>query len=101
MEGKVDRNSVFKVSENIVAREIDGEIIIVPLFTGTADLEDELFTMNKTGKAIWKKIDGKNTLKDVSNDLALEFSIPSSKIINDIIGLVKELYERKFLVRIS
>ena len=49
-------------SEDIVAREIEGEIIIVPLVAGIGDADDELYTLNETGQAIWQKLDGQRTL---------------------------------------
>jgi len=42
----INRDSVYAVSDDVVAREIEGEIIIVPLVAGIGDLEDELFTLN-------------------------------------------------------
>ena len=50
MKGRLD--AVYTPSEDIVAREIEGEIIIVPLVAGIGDMEDELYTLNDTGKAI-------------------------------------------------
>ena len=47
-----DLEKIYSPSEDIVAREIEGELIIVPLVAGIGDMEDELFTMNDTGKAI-------------------------------------------------
>jgi len=43
---------VYKPSGDVVAREIEGEIVIAPLVTGIGDMEDELFTLNDAGKAI-------------------------------------------------
>ena len=51
MEIKVDINAAYKASEEVVAREIEGELIIVPLTSGIGDMEDELFTLNETGRA--------------------------------------------------
>ena len=53
MEAKVDLDAIYAPSEDIVAREIEGELIIVPLVSGIGDMEDELYTMNETGRAIW------------------------------------------------
>ena len=39
-----------------------GEIIIVPLVAGIGDMEDELFTLNDTGKAIWDTLDRRRGL---------------------------------------
>ena len=52
-------NSVYIPSEDIVAREIEGEIIIVPLSAGIGDAEDDLFSLNETGRAFWKLWTGK------------------------------------------
>ena len=65
MENKIDIDAAYKASEEVVAREIEGELIIVPLTSGIGDMEDELFTLNETGRAIWSKLDGNKSLKNV------------------------------------
>ena len=45
---------MYVPSEDIVAREIEGELIIVPLAAGIGDMEDELFSLNETGREIWE-----------------------------------------------
>ena len=52
-------DAVYAPSEDVVAREIEGELIIVPLVAGIGDMEDELYTLNETGRAIWDRLDGK------------------------------------------
>ena len=73
MEVKVSVDTVYAPSEDVVAREIQGELIIVPIASGIGDLEDEIFTLNETGRAIWDKLDEKKSLKDVINCLSSEF----------------------------
>jgi hypothetical protein len=99
VEAKLD--SVYAPSENIVARKIEGELIIVPLVAGIGDLEDELFSLNETGKAIWDRLDGKKRLKDVLGELSAEFDAPTGEIEKDLIGLVDELSRRKLLVEVA
>jgi hypothetical protein len=89
---------VCAVSEDVVAREIEGEIIIVPLVAGIGDLEDELFTLNETGKAIWKKLDGQRTLNEVIDELAAEYQAAPGEIETDVLGLAQELVRRKILI---
>ena len=88
-------------SEDVVAREIEGELIIVPLVAGMGDMEDELFTLNDTGKAIWGKLDGARSLHQITSELAGEFDAPMTDIERDVTGLVGELLRRKMLVIIS
>lgn len=94
-------DAVYAPSEDIVARDIEGELIIVPLVAGIGDMEDELFTMNETGKAIWDRLDGKKKLKDVLGELSAEFEAPEGEIEQDLIGLVDELVRRKILVAVA
>jgi len=93
-------DKIFKVSDDVVAREIEGEIIIVPLVAGIADLEDELFTLNATGKAIWDKLDGRRRLQDIISELSVEYQAPPGEIEADVLGLVEELVRRRMLVAI-
>ena len=85
----------------MVAREIEGELIIVPLVAGIGDMEDELFTLNKTGKAIWDLLDGKRNLGDVTSALTENYESPPNEIEQDVIGLVEELVKRRMLVEVT
>ena len=100
MEAKVSLEGLYRPSEDIVARDIEGELIIVPLVSGIGDLEDELYTLNETGKAIWDRLDGKKKLKDFLGELVVEFEAPEEEIEQDLIGLVEELVRRKILAEV-
>jgi len=94
-------NAVFAHSEDIVSREIEGEIIIVPLAAGIGTAEEELFTLNETGKAIWQKLDGKRRLSEVVKELSVRFRAPKEMVKKDVVGLVRELLKRKMLTEVS
>jgi Coenzyme PQQ synthesis protein D (PqqD) len=93
-------DQVYAVSDDVVAREIEGEIIIVPLVAGIGDLEDELFTLNETGKAIWDKIDGRRSVAEMIAELAAEYQGQPGEIETDVLGLVHELAKRRMLVAV-
>ncbi len=101
MDPKVSLDEVYAVSDDVVAREIEGEIIIVPLAAGIGDLEDELFTLNETGKAIWEKLDGRRSLNEVVSELAAGYQAAAEEIARDVLGLVRELVRRRMLVAVS
>ena len=42
---------------NMVFRDIEGEMILVPIRRRTADLES-IYTLNETGARIWELLDG-------------------------------------------
>jgi len=101
MEEKIKMDGVYAPSEDIVAREIEGEMIIVPLVAGIGDMEDELFTLNETGRAIWGRLDGQKNLARMVEELSQEFEGPPGEIEKDVRGLVQELLKRRMLVEVS
>ena len=98
MKAEVNLDDVYTPSDDVVAKEIEGEIIIVPLSADIGGMEDALYTMNDTGKAIWDRLDGKNSLKDVVEKLSIEYKASSGEIEKDVIKLVEELLIKKMLV---
>lgn len=97
METKVTLEGIYTYSEDIVAREIEGEMIIVPLVSGIGDADAELYTLNPTGHAIWQKLDGKRTLRDIAVLIADDFDAPMADLEKDVLGLVNELMKRGML----
>jgi hypothetical protein len=99
MDDKVSLDAVYAPSDEIVAREIEGEIIIVPLGSGIGDMEEELYTLSETARAVWEKLDGTKTLKDIAEVLACEYEAPRGTIEEDVVGLLGELVKRRIAVR--
>lgn len=94
----VTLESICAPSDNIVARVIEGEIIIVPLVAGIGDADDELYTLNEAGYAIWQRLDGVRTLGDVTVSLAEDFDASQADLETDVVGLAGELVTRGILV---
>lgn len=91
-------DAVCLPSEDVVAREIEGELLIVPLVAGIGQANDELFTLNLTGQAIWTKLDGQRTLREVASLLTAEFSAPLPELENSVLGFASELTGRGILL---
>lgn len=100
MADKTGLDRIYKPSEEVVAREIEGELIIVPLTAGIGDIEDELFTFNAAGRAIWKGLDGRKTLRAIVGELADEFEGSPKEIEEDVLGLLEELVKRRIVVEV-
>jgi hypothetical protein len=95
------RENKYHPSEDVVARQIEGELILVPLTSDGGSLEDELYTLNETGRAIWERLDGKKSLGDVTAELSKEFDTPPEEIERDVLGFTAELLRRKMLVEVG
>jgi hypothetical protein len=101
MDVRIGPDTVCAVSQDVVAREIEGELIIVPLAAGVGDLEDELYTLNATGRAVWSRLDGTKTLADIAGELAVEYHSPPEGIETDVVGLAQELVRRRIVVAVG
>ncbi len=97
METLLTLDAVCAPSDNIVAREIEGDVIIVPLVAGISDADDELYTLNETGRAIWRVLDGRRTLGDVAVALTQEFDAPRAELEADVLGFAAEMVRRGIL----
>lgn len=100
MENEISLDRVYTPSKDIVARDVMGELIIVPLASGIGNMEDEIYTLNDTGRAIWDRLDGRATLKDIVKALAREFDAPPGEIERDVQGLIGELFQRRMVIAI-
>ncbi|MBN1321657.1 MAG: PqqD family protein [Thermoleophilia bacterium] len=97
MSAHLSASTVCTPSDDVVSREIEGEIIIVPLVAGIGDADDELYTLNETGQAIWQRLDGQRTLGDVAADLAGEFDAGRTELEADVLGFAAAMVERGIL----
>lgn len=98
MNISVNMHTVYKPSEKVIAKNLEGRIMIVPLVSGVGNLDDELFQLNETGSAVWEMLDGKNRLIDIANTLSKEYEAPCETIERDILALIDKLMEKKFVI---
>jgi hypothetical protein len=98
MGSTMERDAAYARSGDIVAREIQGVLVIVPVTSGIGDLEEELFTLNETAKSIWDMLDGRRTVSEIVAELAADYEVSSEDLYADVVGLLEELIGRKLVV---
>ncbi len=100
MELNTNLNTIYKPSEDVVARDVQGEFIIIPITSGIAESDEEIFSLNESGRAVWEKLDGKRTLEEIVDILALEFDGSVEEIKKDCLGISEELLKRKMITEL-
>ena len=93
------KNAIYVISDEVIVREVEGHVMVIPLKGGIGDLEDELFTLNKTAYSIWKNIDGERNIWQIKRELTKEYDACSNVIEKDVLGLVKELAKRNIVIK--
>jgi hypothetical protein len=97
MEKKVALDKVYVLSEDIVSRKIDNDLVIIPIKAGIADEGDALYTLNETAAVVWGQLNGKKSLSDIVKVLGSKFSVSSKTIERDVLGITRELLKRGFI----
>ena len=84
-----------------MSKDLNGELLIVPLASEIEGMEEEMFTLNETGQAIWRRLDGRISLKEVARSLAREFDAPVELIEADIVEFASELLKKGVIIEIA
>ncbi len=79
---------------NMVFRQIDDEMILVPIRRNVADLES-IYTLNPVAARIWELIDGKRQVKDIAKAILQEYEVDERKAEKDLQEFLSQLEERK------
>lgn len=88
---QIHPDKVYITSEDVVARQIEDEFLLVPIASGIGDMEDALYTLNETGRLIWAKLDSQKTVNMIIDELTEEYDAPRQTISNDVCGILNEL----------
>ena len=88
---------VYIRSENIVAREIVGEMLLVPISGELADLE-RVFALDPVGAFVWNKLDGCRNLDALVVEVLAHYDTDRQTAEDDIIELVNDLNNAKLVI---
>jgi len=94
--GKMNKwEKIYKKNEDIVSREIDNEIILMPIYKTNKDI-NEMYTLNETAGEMWGLIDGEKTLGKVVDALEIRYKTVTRKTLEgDIEEFVTDMKKIK------
>lgn len=72
----------------IASRELDDEVILI------AEDSDELHTLSETGKFIWGKINGRNSILALLDSICSQFEVKRSQAQGDLIKFINNLKDK-------
>lgn len=83
-----------EISDNVVAREVSGETVLLNLETGT------YFGLNAVGGRIWSLVEAQpRSLAEIGEVLLGEFDVSAETVQDDVLALAKELHEHGLLLK--
>ena len=83
-------DKVFRKKEEVVSREIAGEMILVPVRGKLADMQ-KIFSLNQTAEYIWQNLSGKKKLNDILEGVLSQFDVNKEEAEKDMLEFVTEL----------
>ncbi|MFA6358386.1 MAG: PqqD family protein [Candidatus Omnitrophota bacterium] len=86
----------FRKSLSIISRLVGEEVIIVPTVGKKQDLK-KIYAVSGSGVRIWSLLDGKRSLKVIRNILIKEFDVLPDKLEKDLVSIIGELVDKKFI----
>jgi hypothetical protein len=82
----------FQVSDDVVAREVAGEMVLLDLASGL------YFGLDPVGSRIWDRLsEGPCSLVEVCDVIEAEFDAPRAQIEQDIVALAAQFTEKKLI----
>lgn len=85
-------DQIYKKKSNCVVREVDDELVIVPVRDDLAEM-DYLYTLNETALFVWYYIDGKMTPRAIARELTQKYEVDDKTAEQDVLHVLKELEE--------
>ena len=89
-------NVRFIRNREVVSRQIEGELIIVPIRHGVGDL-NSLYTLNQVGLVLWDFMQEEHTVPEMMNRVCDEFEVTAAQAQDDIREFLDSLLEEKLI----
>ena len=83
----------FRVSGDVVFRELDGEAVLLDLVHGT------YFGLDEVGTRMWQLVTERSRLESVAAAMLEEYDVEAATLERDLLALVGELIDNGLLVR--
>jgi hypothetical protein len=87
----MDPASVYAKNPEYVERDVAGECILVPIRRRLSE-SNSIYVLNDTGAALWRRIDGANTVETIMADFVEEFDVSLDQLKKDFATLLDDLH---------
>jgi hypothetical protein len=85
------RAEALRIPANVIAREVDGETVIVDLTSGNC------FGLDRVGTRVWQLVGERGSVDQVLDAMLAEFDVDEERLRRDLDELLAELRSRGLL----
>jgi hypothetical protein len=90
----------FVRNREVVSRQIEGELVIVPIRRGVGNL-NALYTLNAVGSVLWEYLSEGHTVPEMVQRVCAEFEVSVIQAQNDIRDFVDSLLEEQLVQSVA
>jgi hypothetical protein len=90
-------DKAFIKDDNLMARHIAGETLIVPIRNSIGDL-NSIYTLNEVSARIWQMIDGSTSVNKIVEAISTEYDVTAEEAAGDVMELLVSM-EAEGLIR--
>lgn len=83
-------NEIYQLKSRFVVREVDGELILVPLTSHVARM-NQMFVLNELGKFIWENIEENTTFEQLTTVILDNFEVEEAQAKSDLTVFIDKL----------
>jgi len=91
--------TAYKKKDNVVARQVAGEPLLIPIRGKLADMQ-QIFALNEVAQFIWKQIDGAHTRAQIAEAVVNAFEVSEEQAAKDLDAFLDVLL-RESLVEVD
>jgi len=91
---------IFRKREEIVARDIAGETILVPVRGDLADMQ-RIFSLSAVAAFLWEQIDGQKDLEIMISNVIGEFEVEKEAAASDLREFITKLLEAGLIEKVA
>jgi len=86
----------YAQNKEVVAREIEGETIIVPIRKGVGDM-NSVYTLNSVGTVLWHFMAESHSVPEMVERICSEFEVTPGQALGDVEGFIGSLLEENLI----
>jgi len=90
----------FVRNRDVVSRQIEGELIIVPVRRGVANM-NSLYTLNPVGSVLWNFMAEDHSIPEMVQRVCDEFEVPAVQARKDIQAFLDSMVEEKLVESVA
>ena len=90
----------YQRNQDVVSRNIDGELVIVPIRSGVGDL-NSLYTLNPVGRVLWEFMTESHTVPEMVQRVCNEFEVTETQARPDIESFLESLVAEQLVKPVS